>query len=201
MSVFGTITTPGEVAEAMISHLQAWETSYLAEMERISGRDPQELPRIRAWETVPREPDKWSEDQLPAVLCVSTGLLGAPRKEGDGTMSGKFSVGIGVITSANTQENSLELASLYFTGFLAAIMQHPSLGGFARGTDCTDIDQDLIPVDKRRTLASFYGTFAVDVEQVLNLRAGLAEPPDEPYEPIDPVTVEETEITVTHQEE
>lgn len=197
MSVFGAIVTGYEVEQGVISHLQNWMPTYLAEMERVTEREPETLPQPRSWTTVPRQADKWPEDQLPAVLVVSTGLTDEPKNDGDGNTRAIWSIGLAVICSANTEELTHEFAKLYFAALRAAMCQHPAIGGIAEGTTWKSEDYDQYVLDSRRTMASGFGIFHVEVTNVLDVRAGLLVPPADPYDVAEFTDIEETEVEVT----
>src|SRR5262245_7939817 len=101
MTIFRRILTTHEVETRAIPGLTKWVPTYPAELERQTEREPGSLPVPRAWTTATSF-DKWPEDQLPAVLVISPGLLEPPNGEGDGSYRAKYSLGIGVITSART---------------------------------------------------------------------------------------------------
>lgn len=197
MSVFGPIKTGYEVEQAVIAHLKRWMATYLAELERISELEAESLPMVRSW-TTQASTEKWPEDQLPAVLVVSTGLTDQPRSEGDGTTHATWRIGLAAICSARTEAKTHAFAKLYFAALRTIMLQHPSLGGYAEKTVWGSEQYDALPIDEeKRTLAAGYGVFDVTVAEVANKLAGVLEPPDDPYaEPGDWPTVETTEVDI-----
>ncbi len=196
-SVFGPIKTGSGGEEAVITHLKNWMPAYLAEMERLTGRDAQTLPFPKSYTTTPRAPEKWIDSQLPAVLCVSTGLASAPKKEGSGSTRAIWRIGLATICSARNEEETHLFAKLYFAALRSAMVQHPSLGGFAEDTVWQGEDYDLTPSESRRSMASGYGLFDIEVTEVVNARMGLAEPPDDPYDVPDMPVVTATYLEVS----
>jgi hypothetical protein len=81
-SEVGAVVTGRDVELAALALLQRWSGTYLAEMERQSGRAPASLPRVRGWATA-ADFETWPEDQVPRVLLVSPGLLGPPMADGN----------------------------------------------------------------------------------------------------------------------
>lgn len=199
--LFGPIVTGHDVEEAVRDHLKNFSVTYLAEMERITGRDPEKLPKVRSWTIEPDEPaTKWPEDQFPAVVIVSPGLAEKPEVEGDGTVYATWTIGLAALTSAKTEQGSRETAKLYTAHLRAIMLQHPSIGGFAADTHWLDEDYTILPTDTRRTLAAGYLVFNVTAAEVLNVNGGPIEPPAEPYEePDDWPTVAETAVTAEKQ--
>jgi hypothetical protein len=199
--LFGPIVTGHDVEEAVRDHLKEWSVTYLAEMERLTGRDPETLPKVRSWTIEPDEPaTKWPEDQFPAVVVVSPGLVEQPYVEGDGTVYATWTIGLAALTSARTEQATRELAKVYAAHLRAIMLQRPSIGGFASDTHWLDEDYNILPTDTRRSLAAGYLVFNVTAAQVLNVYGGPTEPPDEPYEdPADWPTVDTTEVTAEKQ--
>lgn len=201
VEVFGHIVTSAHVEAAVIDALQTWEETYLAEIERQSGLDPHTLPKIRSW-TTSRELRKWPEDQLPAVVVVSPGTVDRTHKSSD-HIAAKWLLGLAIVCSGRTQEETNQLAKFYAGAFRAALLQNPSLGGLARGVTWQSERNNEVGSESERSIASCQAIFEVDIDQSVGTeRYGMTEPPDDPYDP-DPTwpTVEETEVTVGAMED
>jgi hypothetical protein len=140
-SAIGTIVTGRDVELAVLRFLKRWAGAYLAECERQRGFAPGALPRIRTW-TIANEFETWPEDQLPCLLLVSPGLAEAPMPDGAGVYRAKFTLGLAVIVSARTGDETAALAKLYCAAMRAAILQHQSLEGFATGVEWIDENYD-----------------------------------------------------------
>jgi hypothetical protein len=195
-TIFGQILTGTDVEDAVTDHLKLWSATYLAEMERQSGREPQSLPHVRSWNVVPTEPEKWPENQLPAVLVISPGLIGEPQEQGDGVTVATWSLSLSAITSARSEKGTRQLAHLYVAHLRAIMLQHPGISGFAQDTLWMGEAYDTVPQELRRTLAGATGAFAVEVSDVINRYGGPTEPADQPYDDqSDWPTVEETVVT------
>src|SRR5688500_3190491 len=102
--IFGSFVASWQVEQAAIAHLREWMPDYLPHVYReahaIVGRSLPAFPQPRSYEVVPREPDRWKEDQLPAILIVSPGLVAKPANDGNGTYRAVFDLGIAAICSA-----------------------------------------------------------------------------------------------------
>lgn len=197
MSIFGDILTGADVEDAVVDHLKAWSPTYLAELERQAERTPESLPAVRSWNVVPSEPDKWPENQLPAVLVVSPGIIGEPQEQGDGKVVVTWNIGIAAICSAKSEDGTRRNARLYLAHLRAILIQHPKFADFAQDTEWLGEAYDsVIPQEYRRSLSGAQTTFAVQVADVIDRYGGPSEPLADPYEePSDWPTVATTEVT------
>lgn len=197
MTIFGSIFTAALLEDAAIEHLKAWMPTYLAEMERQNGLDPESLPMIRSYTTL-NEFDAWEEEQTPAIVVVSPGTIGEPLKEGGGLYRANWALGIGCIVSARDRVSTNRVAKLYGGAIRAAIMQHESMGGVAEGAEWSSERYDDVPSEASRTLAAAQLLFEVEVRSVLDGSAGPAEPLDDPYTaPADWGEVQTHDVQVT----
>lgn len=196
----GSVVTGRDVELAVLAFLKRWAGTYLAECERQRGYVPGSLPRIRTWTTA-NEFETWPEDQLPCCLLVSPGLIEAPLADGAGVYRAKFSLGLAVIVSARTMDETAALAKLYCAAFRAAILQHQSLEGFASGIEWLDENYDDIPSIDDRSLGAGQAVFAVEVSGFARRWNGPTTPNEPPSPDTDPLPVDpfaqRVEITTT----
>lgn len=200
-TIFGRMLTAHDVEQWVLTFLRRWSGTYIAEAERQHGYTAGDLQRVRGWGVTPSF-DKWPEDQLPAVLVVSPGLIPPPVRAGDGVWRATWRIEIGCICSARTREKSHELAALYVQAHTDAIVQHPSLEGHAAGVDWLDLTLNQLDFDDTRSLYAGTSVFAVEVDNVVTDFGGPATPND-PLEPeTDPwplwPTVETVDVDVEH---
>lgn len=186
-SAVGPIITGRDVELAALSVLKRWSGFYLAEAERQTGRDPGSLPRIRSWTTAP-DFEKWPEDQLPAVLLISPGLVEVPRPDGQGLYRAQFSLGIAVIVSSALIDMTAELGKLYCAVHRLCILQHQSLEGFAAGVTWLDENYDDLPSIDDRSLGAGKAIFSVEVHNISRRWNGPPTPPEDVSEPPTPDT-------------
>lgn len=179
-SIFEPIVDGGMVEAAARDTIQEWIETYLAEVERQRGLKPRSLPKPRSY-SVATVLEKWPEDQLPAVVLVSTGIADRPRRKGSGGYDVPWALGIGVVVSARNQEAANSLAKRYTAAIRTLLLQHPSMGGFATGVEWMDESFDDVPAEKRRTLAGGIVTFRVDIANAVNAQGGPATVPADPY--------------------
>lgn len=174
VSVFGAFLTSWQLEQATIAHLQEWMPDYLPYVEReaieILGRDIPPLDPVASYTVVPREPDQW--EQLPAILIVSPGVDGMPKEDGGGRYRATFNLGIGAICSTGEEDTSKLFADLYFTAASMIVMDKPSLGGFAEGSQMETMENDWLSPDRNRTLAATFGNFKVRVAGIRTVTGG-----------------------------
>jgi hypothetical protein len=196
MSVFGPVVTGAHVEQAAILTLKTWLQTYVAELERQTGRDPESVPMPRAWGTV-NEFEKWPEDQMPVALIISPGLEpNTPVAEGRGTYRAKWVLGVAIVCSARDEAQTNSLAKFYAAAVRATILQNPSLGGFARGVQWVGESYTDLPKVDERTLGTGQVIFSVEVGEVVDEKAGMRTPPDDPYTQPEWPTVETPEVAL-----
>jgi hypothetical protein len=140
MNIYGRIVTRSDVRDATIDHLQLWTPSYIGEVAVQRGKNRCDLPGFRSWRFSTDDVETWPADQLPACVVVCPGLADTPDRQGNGIYDSEFAVGVGAVVSARDQESTDEIVSIYTAGVRAALLQHPSLGGFASGMRWIDED-------------------------------------------------------------
>jgi hypothetical protein len=153
--------------------------TYLAEMERQTGRNPQTLPHIRGWALHSEFEALPGEEQLPLCVVVSPGLVDEPTKDGAGAYRTKWGLAVAVVVSANTPEASRTLVGLYAAAARGSLLQRRSLGGVARGVEWLDERYDDLDINDERSLAAARLVFAVDVGDVVSVKEGPVEPDPE----------------------
>lgn len=202
MSRIGPIIVGTDIQAAAKAHLRAWLPDYLAEIEREKGLEPRTLPMIRGWETT-SEIRKWPETQLPACILVSSGTAGQTEKRGDGAVSGWFRLQAIAVAAANKEAATVELAQLYCAAIRSALMQHPSLRGnseqgIADGIRYVAEGYGPIPdiASKARSIAAAGVVVDLRIPELMNTRAGLAVPSEDPYATSDWPTVADTDLEV-----
>ena len=182
----GPIVTGAQVEAAATATAQEHLDTYLREMERQLGLTAESLPSIRSWTTT-NELELMPEDQLPAAVCISAGTIGDPTRAHAESYTAHWSIAFGVVVSANTQEATNALAKTYIAAIRAAIIQHPTLGGFASGAQWLDESYSELNLDDHRTLAAATTAFDIQVDDSTSIygaptESGTAGPTVETYE-------------------
>lgn len=199
MSLFGRIVTGVDVRNAGLDIVKTWADTYLAEIGRETARGAAALPRFRSVFGA-NDLDRWEEDQLPAAVVVAPGLLGEPMQRGK-RWAARWAMGIGVVVSGPTRSDTMDLVALYCGAVRAAVLQHPSLDGFAAGTYWIGERYDEMPTRDERTIGAGRVLFAVDVEGVVDSVGGpMAVPADPIADPGDWGLVGATSTTVEAKE-
>lgn len=180
-NIFGAIVTGRQVRQAAEAHLKMWVPTYLAEIARAEGIDPTKLPLFRSWVSALEIPDgRFDENQIPSCVIVSPGILEEPENHG-GLAIARWALSIGCVVSGRDLESTFNLVEMYAAAVRAAVVQNPSLGGFATASDWLGERYDEIPTDMLQTLAAGSVQFAVEVQGAVDLRGG----PDAPL--VDPI--------------
>jgi len=182
-SIFGRIVAGGDVETWCIDLCRKWIGTYLAEVERQHGITAGTYARPKSYvRTISF--DKWPEDHLPGLMLISTGIARPPRKEGDGTVTADWLMGLGVLCSAKTQQASHDMAQLLTAAVRTLFLQKPSLDGHADGVAWLDERHNDLAYDDQRSLSSGQAIFQVTVHGVAVANAG----PSYPLAPLDPDT-------------
>lgn len=127
MSSFGEITTPPQAEKAVLATLQRWSNTYLREIERRTGREPNALPNVASWRPTDDILDRFPEQQIPAVQLQCTTDIDLETKAQD-VVAGLRGT-IDVICQSNESELARELAALYAYHLGLIILQNPQLDG------------------------------------------------------------------------
>lgn len=203
-TIFERIITGGDVETWCLNLLRRWVGTYLSEVERQHGREAGHWQRPRAF-TRTLSFDKWPEDQLPALMLISTGITTAPRRGGSGQYSADWLMLFGCLCSAKTQEQAHDMAHDYCAAVRTLILQRPSLDGFADGATWAYEQERDLRHDDLRSLSAVTAAFTVHVENIASGNAGPVTPdnplPDEtePW-PLWP-TVATHDVTIVKEEE
>lgn len=193
---FGSIKTGGMIEQATEQVLATWLPSYLAEAVRQAGHtepDPWPPPP-RAIETFAAF-TTWDELALPAVIVVSPGTDGEPRRDGRGEWSAWWRLGVWVVVGASTQDHTRRLAHLYGAATRVCLINHHTLGGVASRTDWVGETYDTLNTDTARTVGAVGVDFRVEMRDVAGHGPTVMPPdPPDPHLPWPPDPM----VTTTH---
>lgn len=182
--VYGSIVTGKDVREAVRDTIKLWIRDYLGEVARNSGRGSNDLLPFRSYSAT-FEMDKFEEDALPACVIVAPGLMETPQKRSK-EIRARWGVGVGVVVSGQSRENTFELCELYAAATRALLLHNPSLGKFAQGVDWIDERYDELGSEDLRTIAAGTVQFGIDVHSAVELNQGPRTPTAPPAEVEDP---------------
>lgn len=183
ISIFGPIKTRRGLETRVMTTLHAWIETYLREVERQEefGR---ELPNPRSY-TRRTEFDKFPEDQLPAVIVVSPGFARPPRKEGDGLITGFYTLAVVVVASAPDPVTVRDNLDIYTAAVRAIMLQKRSHGQYADNVEYLNETYDTGPEEQSRTLAASTLELVVEVSDIADWSGGPITnlPPDPDTQP------------------
>jgi len=183
--VFGPIFDGSLLTRAVMATLKAWMPTYIQEIEYQRGWDRGEIPPPRTYAERWRF-DSYPDDKIPAVIVVSPGMTEQPRKDGDGTVSGWWALGVGVIAAASTEDNSERLAKVYGAAVRSILSQKGWLDESweFNGTEILDETYGEVPdIEQARTMRSAQVIARTQVMDMWNLRGGPASPADPDTQP------------------
>jgi hypothetical protein len=173
LSLYGRMIAAVDVAEALRAQVAKHGDRYLNETERQHGLEVGWAQRPRALVIAP---ERFPEDQLPAIVIRSPGTAELPEPDGQGRYRARFELEleVGVAVSAG----AFELASLYTVALRALILQQtPALGGrHFMGVDWIRERFDDPTLIGQRTYYTGRVELEAHVDEVVDRHAG---PPDE----------------------
>lgn len=189
--VFGQMIDGAIVEDDVKNHLQNWLPTYLTQLAEDRGLDRGAIALPKNWYNTTDFDTDFSARNTPAVLIISSGISGAPIREGDGSFRCTFLIGIGVVVSAggdNSQLNSNRLARRYGVAIATAMLQNSALNSEqVDGVTWEDLSYDDVPSDDQSGLASVRLVFSIEYRNVLNSNLGpgtpdpIPDPIDNPY--------------------
>jgi hypothetical protein len=157
--------------------------TYLREIELQLGLADHTIPAPRTY-TTRNEFTTFPEDQMPICVVVSPGLAEEPYMEGDGTMTAWWTLGVGVLASASTEEDTNFLSKMYAAAVRAIMLQKSSLGGVCIGIEWLDESYDDIPDESQeRTIRAAQWVGRAYIDGVVVRDAGPIGPPDPETQP------------------
>lgn len=179
LSVFGPVVNGSDVEAAAIATFQDWYPTYLAELERRTGRAPQSLPIPRSYTTA-AEFAQQDGAQLPAVIVVSPGTLDAPERFGDGSYAAWWRLEIAVLVTARDKASANDVAKLFAAATRMILLQQSTLGGLARAIEWAGDSYTDAPADFTSVGAVGGSAFDVLVNGVVTDLAGPKTPDLDP---------------------
>jgi len=186
--VFLSIFDGSVLTRAVLNTLKLWYPRYLREIEYqrpdlVSGKIPVPKTYVERWTF-----DSYPDDKIPAVIVVSPGMADQPRRDGDGTVSGWWAIGVGVIAAASTEDNSERLAKIYGAAARSILSQKGWLDESWEFNGCEILSEmyDEVPdIEQARTMRSAHVIGRVQVMNMWNTGSG----PRDPGDPSDPLAM------------
>lgn len=177
VDVWGEFKSGYELEVAARDTLKLWFPAYLREIEARKQLGTSVLPLPQSY-LIAEEIDREYGAEMPCIVVVSPGLSGQrPRKEGDGSYSAFFNLGIAVFVAANSSENTKRLVRLYTMAARLIMLNKQSLGGFTNGINWIDESyDDRFPFTDSETTSAGQVLFEVEVPDMVSRGAGPATP-------------------------
>jgi hypothetical protein len=186
-TIFHPIFDGSLLTRAVIKTLHDWFPTYIQEIEHQRGLTRGKIPPPRTYAERWRF-DSYPDDQMPAVIVICPGMARPPLADGDGVYHGWWSVGIGIIAAANTEDNSERLAKIYGAAARGILTQKSYLDNSWEFSGCEVEDEtyrDVPDMEQARTMRAAQIVCRVFVENMYNKYGGpqYPIPPDPDTQP------------------
>jgi hypothetical protein len=188
------------VDDAIVTMLKDWDRTYLQEVARRSGDDPDELAPFRTWR-VSYELEHMPEDQTPTCIIANRGIQEPPRKSGSRRPGQSYQAiwnyRIGAVVSARGKKvNASPIAQRRAKEYVLAIRtvmvqkrdeaaQDPTVDTILGMIDWVDEGYDGLTSDSDRTICLAWAEFYVAAKDVTTWGTGPLHTVPEP-DPADP---------------
>lgn len=172
--VFGQILTAREVRQALLTTIEYWSTTYIAEVAAITGLS---MAPFGSWEAI------YDVRALPAdetaacwVTCRTTNPKRPPQRQGTGIWWGHWLAEANIVAYGGNWDEAADLIAAYLGAVRTLVLQHKSLGGFATDTVWMGEATKEIEHTPRRTIETGVVQFDITVAGLSCEGFGPAEP-------------------------
>jgi hypothetical protein len=179
-SVFGTFFIPQTIEQGTENLLKLWFPTYLKRASDLTGIELSKLPAPENY-TRRNSYDAEKGEQLPKIVVVSPGLMGAPRQLGNGQYNATWRLGVGVACASTTESDAKLLCDIYGAAVRLILIKH---GGKELRAKVNWIDEQYVDLpipDQLRKFRAGSIWFSVDIENVANKRGKPDVPDTDPY--------------------
>lgn len=198
-SPLGPFIGPAEVRDAVLSTLNAWAPYYVQEAirQKASLNLNPPLSNFTDWVNEPGIAPV-VPNQAPRYVVSVPGTIGTPRRAGDGTYLADWTAKVDLWMWGADYQSCEDRMGWYLVALREALIQHGSLGGFARKTWwISDAYRQAAPPTGFHTWGQATLTLGVKVDGVLAEFNGPATPPANPATPpVTPPAITSEHITV-----
>lgn len=201
MSVFGSITTPTDVENAVVATLERWSLTYIRAMERHDGRPEKSLDPIRSFRPVAQPNERYPEYAIPSVHVVFSDDIELRTTAND--ITGTFKGTVDVLVASTEEGPSRDLAALYNHALGLALQQNVVLD---KSIEVVGFGWEKMGIPAIGPSAKDHSRWLALGTNHINLTVtGVADPmggPDVPIEtePPERAQVEHTELDLTGEE-
>lgn len=197
--VFGAMVGAHHVDGAIHAMLKAWDRTYLQEVERRSGEEPDQLRPFNTWR-ISSDLEKMPEDKTPTCIIANKGLVEPPEKRSYNKpgkvyrATWRYQIGVHVSArgrKTNAAPRAVTLAKMYCLALRTVMVQKrdeyedPSIDPILTFIDWIDENYDDLDSDSERTICMSHTDFDVTSQAVTTWGAGPKAPVPEP-DPADP---------------
>lgn len=173
MNIIGEVWHPGLLEDAAEAALRAWFASGLEAAQAQDEAAPAKLAPPRSYNVMSDEDDRWPDQQLPAIIIESPGMVETPdRAQGDGSWHATWALSVSAICRGRTEREARRVAQLYWAAICLAMLQRRSLGDDRYAVTLVDSALTTVEGEKRRTLAGATALFHVEVTDMFCDLAG-----------------------------
>src|SRR4051812_14790904 len=160
MTIFGSIRTDDSVEDAIIDVLRKWLPTYMSEVERQLSMTVGFHQRPFLSSYTPRSDfEVWPEDMMPVVSVEGIAIEDDPRRDGRGSMTGRFAMGVVNTCVSSDAIYVRRYAARMGAAIRAALLQHQSLelalGGNVRGISFVGSRNNLLSSQDERTIRAY----------------------------------------------
>ena len=172
--VFGQILSAAHVRGALLSTIQLWSPTYIAEVSATSGIA---MAPFGTWEAI-YDNRALPPDQTAAcwVTCTTTNPRMPPERQGNGTYRAWWLAEANIVAYGLAWDQAADLISLYMAAVRSAVIQHRDLGGFADDTRWLGEATKEVEHSPNRTIETGVVQFRVTVNGMTQDGFGPAAP-------------------------
>jgi hypothetical protein len=200
--VFDRMLSASQIEDTVTASLKKWFPTYLREQERQMGLPMSTFPAPNNYSDR-NSFDMEAPEELPKVVVIAPGIIGAPRMKGDRRYAATWRLGIGIAVGAETEKESNTLVKGYGAAVRGLMLQSSELGSIgAVDINWVEESYDDLPIPNQVQLlkaASLY--FNIDINNVVTRGIG-PDTPDLPaadyvYDEVQTVETELDKVPIT----
>lgn len=123
---------------------------------------------------------RYAEDQLPAIVVMSPGIVGNVERRGAGTYDAPFGLVVACAVSASKRYNALKLVRIWCAAIRACCVNHAGLDASGLTSSLAWIGEQYVAENaaNRRTICAGTVEFRARVADVVDATVGPLDPTD-----------------------
>lgn len=197
---YGTLHTPVDIVNAAVARLKDWQGEYVRLINDHYGTS---LAPLRA--AIPMtDLQRYPENKMPVAVVVVTNSTGAPVKDGNGYYSAPYTMIIGCISAAASEDDARRNVALYGAACRMAVGQRRKLAEDVVVQEWTGESINPLQINEKKRLLVCTNSFSVRLDNVFSWKEGPgpgAVPPAPDGSPLAewPTITTEPELTITKE--